>query len=39
MHLITFNKETFTVTWSLTISFTAKIVILKLRTAKHITKF
>jgi len=39
MHVITFNKETFRVTWSLTISFTVKTVILKLCTTEHITKF
>jgi len=39
MHLITFNKETFRVTWSLTISSTIKTVILKLCTAKNTTKF
>lgn len=39
MHLITFNKETFKVTWSLTISFRVKTIILKLCTAINITKF
>jgi len=39
MHLITFNKETFRVTWSSTISSTVKTVILKLCTAKNITIF